>query len=104
MSAAQRLWGYKPDGSARLFLVIAGGVLPAGWSSDIGVIEDPEKRTGEAVSAAAGPSVYTPVVASEEAAQAVKDDAKQTADELANSLRYDEDNQLIPPPKKRIGR
>jgi hypothetical protein len=103
MSSAQRLWGYKADGSACLFLVPVGGKLPAGWSPDVNVIEIEALRTGEKISAAAGTSVHSPVPASQEAKVAVKNDAAAGHKVSDSVLRYDEDNRQVPPPKNRVG-
>jgi prolyl-tRNA editing enzyme YbaK/EbsC (Cys-tRNA(Pro) deacylase) len=103
MSAAQRLWGYQPDGSARLFLVPVGGKLPAGWSPDVNVIIDPALRTGEKICAAAGASAHNPVPASQEAKVAVKADAAAAQKAATSGLRYDADNHPVPPPKQRVG-
>ena len=45
-------WGYRPDGSARIFDLEDGESLPAGWSDTPEVIEDESRRTAEAVSEA----------------------------------------------------
>ena len=103
MSAAQRLWGYQPDGSARLFLVPVGGKLPAGWSPDVNVITDPALRTGEKICEAAGMSVHNPEPASQEAKIAVRNDAAAAQKVAASGLRYDADNHPVPPPKQRVG-
>lgn len=55
------VWGYKPDGQARLFDLEDGASLSEGWSDDHCVITDPAKSTGEAITAAAGVSVRAPV-------------------------------------------
>jgi len=55
------LFGYKPTGEACLFDLSAGETLPAGWSRDVLVITDDAKRTSEAITAAAGGSILTPV-------------------------------------------
>ena len=55
------MFGYQPDGSTRLFELVEGGELPAGWFSDINVIENADLRTGEAVSSAAGITLIHPV-------------------------------------------
>jgi hypothetical protein len=57
----RKLWGYRSNGGAKVFLLQDGESLPAGWSDDIAVITDPAKRTVEAVMAAAGDSVTKPV-------------------------------------------
>ena len=103
MSAAQRLWGYQPDGSARLFLVPVGGKLPAGWSSDVNVITDPALRTGEKICEAAGMSAHNPVPASQEVKLAMQKEAATEQTAATGVLRYDADNKLIPPPKQRVG-
>lgn len=55
------VWGYKADGSAQVFALTADELLPSGWSEDVSTIEDPKKRTAEAVSEAAGHTCRTPV-------------------------------------------
>lgn len=55
------IFGYKSGGEACLFDLALGAALPDGWSDDVMIIADPAQRTGEAITAAAGPSVMTPV-------------------------------------------
>ncbi len=102
MTDIMKLWGYKPNGEARLFAIRPGEKLPAGWSEDIMAIKDPALRTGDAVSAAAGTSVTRPVPVSHETMQAVNDMVAMLDDAPEDTFRYDENNQLIPPPKKRL--
>lgn len=94
-----KLWGYKPDGSSRLFIVGDGEKLPDGWSPDVAVIKDESKRTGESVSTAAGQSVFQPVPVSRETAKEAADAKTETAE--AFPLQYDEDNLRVVP-KKRV--
>lgn len=43
-------WGYKADGSAKIFDLKAGESLPKGWSADPTVIKDERKRTANYLS------------------------------------------------------
>jgi hypothetical protein len=113
-----KVWAYKPDGSACVFELIPGGEdIPPGWSHDITVITDPEKRTGEAVSAAARESLIKPVrvpkAGSSEPVPGKQDgwvevpglfdDKDEPVEEPATEepLRYDQDLQQVLPPKPR---
>lgn len=96
MSGSFILWGYKPDGSARVFRLNPGDELPPGWSDNVYVIEDHTRRTGEALSEAAGDSVREPIPVSHAAALAGDDDGES---ELP--LQYDEDNARVVTPIKR---
>lgn len=60
MSLLVKLWGYRADGNARVFLVPVGGKLPAGWSEDINVITDPALRDGTLLSEKAGKTINEP--------------------------------------------
>jgi len=87
------VWGYKPDGSARVFALRHDEVLPKDWSMDVRVIEKPEHRTGERLSLMAGDSVRSPVfVTPETKAQAAILELEEEEAEMATSLRYDENN------------
>ncbi len=87
------VWGYKPDGSARVFALRHDESLPKEWSIDVMVIEKPEHRTGERLSLMAGDSVRFPVFVSRESkAQAEMLQIEEEEAELATSLRYDENN------------
>lgn len=55
------VFGYKEDGSAALFNLAPGEVLPPEWSSDIGVIADGGRRTAEAITLAAGDTCMHPL-------------------------------------------
>lgn len=55
------VWGYKADGSARVFALTADEMLPDEWSEKLSVIDDPMKRTAEWVTEAAGHTCRTPV-------------------------------------------
>ena len=55
------LFGYKPTGDACLFDLSAGETLPPEWSRDAQIIKDDDLRTSEAITAAAGGSIRTPV-------------------------------------------
>jgi hypothetical protein len=96
MSGSFILWGYKPDGSARVFRLNPGDELPPGWTDNVYVIQAPELRTGDALSNAAGDSVREPIPVSHAAALANDDDG-----ELELPLQYDEDNQQVVTPVKR---
>lgn len=98
MSGSYILWGYKPDGAACVFRLTPGDELPSGWSDNVNVIEDPARRTGEALCEAAGGSVREPIPVSHAAALADDDDGEP---ELP--LQYDEDNvRVITPIKRKI--
>jgi hypothetical protein len=88
------MFGYQPDGSARLFELNEGGELPAGWSSDIGVIVDPAKRDGDSISASAGETLNRPVrVGVREAHELVTyADLQDAVSEDSDVLLYDENN------------
>lgn len=51
-------WGYKPDGSAKIFDLTSGEGLPEGWYASPDVIEDPNLATAEALSARAAGRAY----------------------------------------------
>ena len=55
------VFGYQKGGEACLFDLEEGEILPPSWSSDISVIEDEAKRSGEAISHAARVSIAKPV-------------------------------------------
>lgn len=87
------VWGYKPDGSARVFALRHDETIPKEWSTDVMVIEKPEHRTGERLSLMAGDSVRSPVFVSPEAkAQAAMLQVEEEEAETATTLRYDENN------------
>ena len=98
-----RIFGYKRDGSACLFELAPGDTLPGDWSHDISIIENPEHRTGEAISERAKVSVKFPVRVSK------PDDDEDVIEDEDNGdpmpLRYDENNvQIEEPIMKRRGR
>lgn len=87
------VWGYQKDGSACVFALRHDEVLPKDWSTDVMVIEKPEHRTGERLSLMAGDSVRSPVFVTPEAkAMAEMLQIEEEEEELATSLRYDENN------------
>lgn len=45
-------WGYRADGSARIFDLEDGDSLPAGWLDSPDCIEDESRRTAEVLSEA----------------------------------------------------
>lgn len=105
MASFEKVWGYRPNGESCLFAVAPGEKLPDGWSPDVMVIADPSKRTGEAVSAAAGDSVREPVPASAQAAALYIEERTLAEHGPADALRYDENNQMVEPPiARRRGR
>lgn len=53
-------WGYRPDGSAQIFDLGLGEVLPDGWHPSPTVITDPARATAEALSATAARVAQTP--------------------------------------------
>ncbi len=55
------IFAYQKGGEACLFDLDEGEILPHPWSSDISVIEDETKRSGEAISHAARVSIAKPV-------------------------------------------
>lgn len=98
----QRMWAYKPDGSACVFAIYPGDELPPGWSSDINVIVNPAHRDGQRLSDLARLSLANPVrvdlrpVPTQEVVMESAD-----VEALETQLRYDEDNQLVIPPPSR---
>jgi hypothetical protein len=87
------MFGYKPDGSAKLFDLRAGEILPNGWSDDINVIENADLRTGEAVTASAGGSLVHPVrVGAPEPHEAMTYADFKALSEDGEPLLYDENN------------
>ena len=50
-AAIHPTWGYRPDGSARIFDLGPGEDLPDGWHPSPDVITDPARATAEALSA-----------------------------------------------------
>jgi hypothetical protein len=94
-----RTWAYKPDGSACVFEMASGDELPEGWSHDISVIVDPEKRTGEAVSRAARESLIKPVRISKAELKGLFEE--QDEEPIEAPLQYDQDLQQVSPPKPR---
>jgi hypothetical protein len=99
---ASRQWGYKPNGQACVFAVPAGGKLPAGWSADFNVIEDKALLDPLKLAAAAGDSLNKPVPVDAAAVAEVRREAVAAQEEADKALRYDENNQIVPP--KRRGR
>jgi hypothetical protein len=90
------VWGYKPNGEAKVFALRYDEALPKDWSSDVMVIEKPEHRTGERLSLMAGDSVRSPVfVTPETKAQAAMLQIEEEEAELATALRYDENNHPV---------
>lgn len=90
------VWGYKPNGEARVFALRHDESLPKEWSTDVMVIENPEHRTGERLSLMAGDSIRSPVfVTPETKAQAAMLQIEEEEAEIATALRYDEDNLLV---------
>lgn len=87
------VWGYKPNGEARVFALRHDEALPKEWSTDVMVIEKPENRTGERLSLMAGDSVRSPVFVSPESkARAAMLQIEEDEAEVATTLRYDENN------------
>jgi hypothetical protein len=101
MTLSIKMFGYKRNGSACLFELAPGDELPPEWSSDILTIEDPEKRTGEAITFAARESVKFPVRVGDVKRGPWLDEPEDAVDQ--EPLRYDQDlNQVLP--MKRRGR
>lgn len=88
-----KLWGYKPNGDSRLFIVSEGESLPEGWSSDVNVIKDKALRSGQVISDGAGTSVRHPVPVSRETAAAAAMEAAEPG--VPVLLQYDEDNHKV---------
>jgi hypothetical protein len=118
MALHGKVWAYKPDGSACIFeLILGGDELPPGWSHDISVITDPEKRTGEAVSAAARESLVRPVKVSKAKPLGLFEETpkfmdlpkfgdspeplEQNEEPIEAPLQYDQDLQQVLPTKPR---
>ena len=104
MTNAIKKWGYKPDGSACVFLCHPGDALPLGWHDNHSVIENEELRHGEALSKAAGDSIQFPVAIGDASeAELYPDDGPGEP-----RLAYDENNRPVvaiePPVVKRRGR
>ena len=99
MSHFTKMWAYKPDGSAGVFEIASGEKLPEEWSSDLSVIEDAEKRTGEAVSLAARESLINPVRVSKAEPKGLFEEPEEAPAD--GPLQYDQDLQQVLPAKAR---
>jgi hypothetical protein len=53
-------WGYRPDGSARIFDLGPDETLPDGWHPSPTVITDPARATAEALSATVARAAEAP--------------------------------------------
>jgi hypothetical protein len=95
MSGSFILWGYRPDGSARVFRLNPGDELPPGWSDNVHVIQDFTLKTGERLSEAAGDSVKKPIPVSHASARAVDEEPPEP------TLQYDKHNAPVTAPVKR---
>lgn len=102
MLGMTKLWGYTADGDAKVFLVPAGGKLPAGWSPDISIIADPALRDGHLLSEKAGGSINDPVPVSEEAVQIKehwktrrKREREEALAQASKPLAYDENFEQV---------
>ena len=102
MLGMTKLWGYTADGDAKVFLVPAGGRLPAGWSPDISVIADPALRDGHILSERAGRTILDPVPVNEEAVQKrehwkqrAKREREEALAQASKPLAYDENFEQV---------
>lgn len=72
-------WGYKPDGSAKIFDLTLGEGLPDGWSTSPSVITDPELATADALTMRATGLIFKGHQTDEGSAAPVADDALASA-------------------------
>jgi len=76
-------WGYRPDGTARIFDLAPGDGLPEGWEASPACITNPDLATAEALSAAVEGRAYAAEVAEMGAVVATGADPIELANAMA---------------------